>query len=83
MSLDAADTLDDRRAVLRFWHAHTPLVHAVRDGYEYLAVRDDGAIVHGAEPEFEDAVVVARTIEELFALIVAGDDGSVVGRLFR
>ena len=41
----------------------------MRGGYEYLAVRDDGAVVHGTEPEFEEAVVVFSHFEDLLRYI--------------
>lgn len=65
LSIEAATTDDEAVAVSRFWESHLPILLSVRDGYEYLAVRDDGAVVHGTEPEFEEAVVVFSQFEEL------------------
>ncbi|MEV4667786.1 hypothetical protein [Microbacterium sp. LWO12-1.2] len=65
LSIQAATTDDEADAVSRFWKHHVPVLLSVRDGYEYLAVRDDGAVVHGAEPEFEEAVVVFSQFEDL------------------
>ena len=47
----------------------SPVLLSVRSGYEYLAVRDDGAVVHGAEPEFEEAAVVFPHFEALLRYI--------------
>lgn len=71
LSIQAATTDDEAVAVARFWERHVPILLSVRDGYEYLAVRDDGAVVHGTEPEFEEAVVVFSQFEDLLRYIVA------------
>ncbi|MFF1541986.1 hypothetical protein ACFVWL_18075 [Microbacterium sp. NPDC058269] len=71
LSIRSAITDDEAAAVSRFWERHVPILLSVRDGYEYLAVRDDGAVVHGAEPEFEEAVVVFSPLEDLLRYIIA------------
>ncbi|WP_146115432.1 hypothetical protein [Microbacterium sp. MYb62] len=71
LSAQAATTDDEAIAVSRFWERHVPILLSVRDGYEYLAVRDDGAVVHGTEPEFEEAVVVFSDFEDLLRYIIA------------
>ncbi|MBW8763024.1 MAG: hypothetical protein JF592_10615 [Microbacterium sp.] len=70
-SMEAATTDDEAAAISRFWKRHLPILLSVRSGYEYLAVRDDGAIVHGAEPEFEEADVVFSQFEDLLRHIIA------------
>ncbi|WP_157000489.1 hypothetical protein [Leucobacter komagatae] len=65
LSLQAASTDDETAAVSSFWKRHFPILLSVRHGYEYLAVREDGAVVHGAEPEFEEASVVFSHFDEL------------------
>ncbi|UOQ57818.1 hypothetical protein MUN78_02985 [Leucobacter allii] len=71
LSILAATTDAEAAAVSRFWKRHLPILLSVRSGYEYLAVRDDGAVVHGAEPEFEEAVVVFSHFEHLLRHIIA------------
>ena len=70
LSMVAAATDHEADAVSRFWKRHLPVLLSVRDGYEYLAVRDDGAVVHGTEPEFEEAVVVFSHLEDLLTYII-------------
>lgn len=85
LSMQAATTDEEAGAVSRFWKHHVPVLLSVRDGYEYLAVRDDGAVVHGAEPEFEEAVVVFSQFEDLLRYITtrpARRDPVVDGLLF-
>ncbi|WP_407358080.1 hypothetical protein LTA6_002728 [Microbacterium sp. LTA6] len=65
LSIQAATTDDEAVEVSRFWKRHLPILLSVRNGYEYLAVRDDGAVVHGTEPEFEEAVVAFPHFEDL------------------
>jgi hypothetical protein len=83
LSIQAATTDDEAFAVSRFWERQLPVLLSVRDGYEYLAVRDDGAVVHGAEPEFEEAVVAFSHFEDLLRYIIARPAGrnDVVERL--
>lgn len=69
LSLQAALTDDETAAVSSFWKRHFPILLSVRHGYEYLAVREDGAVVHGAEPEFEEASVVFSNSDELLRYI--------------
>jgi len=69
LSIQAATAADEAAAVSHFWEHHLPILLSVRNGYEYLAVRDDGAVVHGTEPEFEEAVVVLSQFEDLLTYI--------------
>ncbi|WP_161605231.1 hypothetical protein [Pimelobacter simplex] len=73
ISLEAAVGPEQEEAVREFWRGHRVVVMSVRGEYAYLAVRqDDGAVVHGAEPEFEETTVVAGSLAELRAQ-VAGE----------
>lgn len=69
MSRDAATNPEDEAAVTEFWTRHCPILLSVRDGYSYLAIRDDGAIVHGGEPEFENATEVAPDLAALLRAV--------------
>ncbi|MCA1008646.1 hypothetical protein LCL87_23315 [Rhodococcus hoagii] len=69
MSREAAMSPEDEAAVDGFWNRHCPILLSVRDGCSYLAIRDDGAIVHGAEPEFETTAEVAPDIAALLRTI--------------
>lgn len=71
LSVRTATTEEEAGAIARFWERHTPILLSVRNGYEYLAVRDDGAVVHGAEPEFEEAVAVFPRFEDLLNFVSA------------
>ncbi|MFI7025715.1 hypothetical protein [Micromonospora sp. NPDC049900] len=69
ISLDAASTDEERAAVADFWTEHFPILLSARGHYGYLAVRRDGAIVHGEEPEFEQTRVVASDLDKLLEVI--------------
>ncbi|NKR41717.1 hypothetical protein GS490_24090 [Rhodococcus hoagii] len=69
MSRDAAMSREDEAAVAEFWNRHCPILLSVRDEYSYLAIRDDGAIVHGTEPEFENATEVAVDLAGLLRAV--------------
>jgi len=52
------------RDVRAFWDRHFPFMLAVHSDYDYLAVRrDDGAVVHGFAPFWEDPTAVAASVE--------------------
>lgn len=85
LSIQAATTDDEAFAVSRFWERQLPVLLSVRDGYEYLAVRDDGAVVHGTEPEFEETAVVFSHFEDLLRYVImrpAAPDGVIERLLF-
>ncbi|GAA1320433.1 hypothetical protein ACFSWE_04940 [Leucobacter albus] len=69
LSLEGAVDADERAAVTRFWARHHPIMLSVRGAYSYLALRDDGAVVFGEEPEFEATTTVAGSVEQLLESI--------------
>lgn len=73
LSLEAAGSDAHRADIARFWRRHWPVLLAVRGHYAYLAVRDDGVIVHGEEPEFEETTVIAQDLATLLSAVVEGD----------
>lgn len=79
LSLEAALTDADRRAVQQFWQAHVPFAASVAGDYAYLAVRQgDGAVIAGCGPEFEDAAEpVADSLPAFFSQFIAHLTGRV------
>ncbi|MFD0555924.1 hypothetical protein FB566_1141 [Stackebrandtia endophytica] len=65
LSLEAATDVHENALVLEFWRRHRPILLSVRHRYSYLAVRADGVVVHGAEPEFEQTSDVAADLDSL------------------
>ncbi len=55
--------------IVRFWDQHFPVLLSVKNSYSYLAVRPDGKIVHGNEPEYEQTSDVAESFDELIGNI--------------
>ncbi|MEB3095950.1 hypothetical protein VCS63_08995 [Achromobacter sp. D10] len=73
ISLEAAISDADRQMVETFWARHVPLFMSVDGEYEFLALdRVSGAVVHGAEPEFEAVSEMAPSLESLFDQMLAG-----------
>ncbi|WP_418058696.1 hypothetical protein [Pimelobacter simplex] len=73
MSLEAAGSAAEEAAIREFWRGHRVVLMSVEGAYAYLATRTtDGAVVHGAEPEFEETTVVAASEAGLRAQ-VAGE----------
>lgn len=82
MSLDAArDMLDEEeeRRIVSFWDGVLPFFLSVGSGYEYYGfdLRGDfgpaGCVLHGWEPEFEDAEVFAGDFPEFLEKVMAGE----------
>jgi hypothetical protein len=70
VSLEAAD--EWTRSVRAFWDAHCPFFMAVDGLYAYYAFDiQDGSVVSGNEPEFEDVKIVAKS----YCLIKRGRHG--------
>lgn len=84
LSRDAADDPESLAAVAAFWRSHLPILQSVDGAYVYLAVRSDGAVVCGEEPEFEETTVVADSIGHLLDRIIAEPvvPGDIIDRLF-
>ncbi len=63
--------------ITAFWDHYFPVMLAVHSDYDYLAVRlDDGSVVHGCAPEWEDPTPVAGSFAEflhMFEAQAAGD----------
>lgn len=56
-----------------FWDNHLPIIMSVKGHYSYYAVSmEDGSVVKGAEPEFEECEVVATSFIEFTEKIVKG-----------
>ena len=74
MSLEAAEENSDlASSITRFWELHLPIAMSTKSGYAFLALslatEDDGKIVTGREPEFEDVEVVCSSFRELLNLL--------------
>jgi len=75
LSLESAEGDPDWQAeIRRFWNGHLPVVMSVKDGYSYYAIdMEDGSIVHGAEPEFEECETVAVSFSDFMEKIIKGE----------
>ncbi|MBQ8569673.1 MAG: hypothetical protein IJ446_10700 [Oscillospiraceae bacterium] len=78
ITLNACDTDDEfdkqlYKEAYNWWEKHYPFYIAVYDCYEFYAVNtDDGSVVYGMEPMFEDAEKVADSVDEFFENVIAG-----------
>jgi len=64
MSLESTRTPTERSEVSAFWDQHLIFMTNVESAYDYLALRADGAVVHGYAPEFELATLVSSSLAE-------------------
>ena len=67
---DSVDGLELLAENEPYWSAHLTVGQAVGSHYTYLALRlNDGAVVFGEEPEFEQSTVVAGSFYELLEML--------------
>ena len=58
------------QSITEFWENHLPIIMSVKNGYEYYAIRSDGAVVFGWEPEFEEPDVIAKSFDEFVEMLI-------------
>lgn len=75
LSLEAAaGDANWQSEITAWWDKYLPIVMSVEGGYSFYAIdltRDRGAIVRGAEPEFEEVDKVANTFEQFLVMIMS------------
>lgn len=86
MQLVWADTNDDKKAVISFWDDHIPFLLSTHTGYAFFAMALDGnragKIVHGLlEYGLDEAAIVAESLAEFLAFVLAGKFPAEVGPL--
>lgn len=73
-SLEAAE--DDtvwKKEIRQFWDNHLPFFLSLDSGYAYYAFSmEDGSIVYGMEPEFEECETVAESFEDFMEKVMSG-----------
>ena len=74
ISLGAAEDDANLQANLAaFWNTHLPVFMSVKGVYSYYAISmENGSIVYGSEPEFEECRTVAESFEEFLSKIIHG-----------
>jgi len=53
-----------------FWDNHLPICISIDGEYEYYAIRmNDGVVVHGIEPEFEETTEIAISFKRFIEML--------------
>jgi hypothetical protein len=75
ISLEAAAGDDEwARSIRAFWDTHCPFFMAADGLYAYYAFdMQDGSVVSGNEPEFEDVKIVAKSFSDFLSKVVSGE----------
>lgn len=76
ISLEAASGDEDWTNDIRsWWKTKIPFYMSVNGEYAFFAIdtEDNGAIVSGYEPEFEEADKVADSVEDFMSKVMGGD----------
>lgn len=70
----AADDAEWSGNIKEFWDRHLPIYMSVGGDYEYYAIdTENGNVVQGWEPEFEEAEVVADTFEDFIRKVISDE----------
>ena len=74
LSLEAAgDDAGWKEEIRQFWDRHLPFFLSLDGGYAYYAFSmEDGSVVYGAEPEFEECETVADSFEDFMEKVMSG-----------
>lgn len=79
-SLEYSDE-EEKKGVIEFWNNHLPFMMSVKSDYSYVAIVLDGEnkghIVTGSEPEYEDTVVLADSLDEFFETYISVRKGEL------
>ena len=74
MSLESAESDSDwKRDIEKWWSDKLPFLMSVKDGYSFYAIDlgdNNGAIIKGEEPEFEEAYVIADHFEDFLEKVM-------------
>ena len=75
ISLEAAESDEKRQHLITsFWNVHMPFIMSVDNGYSYYAFNvQNGSVVFGDEPEFEETRTVAKSFNEFLAKVISKD----------
>ena len=72
ISLESAEgDMEWESEIKEFWNIHLPIIMSVKDGYSYYAISmENGSVVYGSEPEFEECKIVANSFEDFLLQIM-------------
>lgn len=75
-SLEAAGTdVLLQKEITSYWDTHLPIILSVKDGYSYYAINvENGKVVVGYEPEYEESDVVAADFYEFIERVIIGEN---------
>lgn len=74
ISLASAESDSEKEKIKKWWERHLPIAMSVNGEYTFLAIDlENGTIVQGYEPEFEDTETIAENFEELLKMIISGE----------
>lgn len=74
VSLENAENDEEwENEIKEFWDKNFPIILSVKNGYSYYAISmENGSIVKGSEPEFEECEKVADSFEDFMKSIFEG-----------
>lgn len=60
--------------ITAYWDTHLPIFRSVDGEYSYYAIdTENGHIVYGCEPEYEDCVIAADDLDDFLSRIISGE----------
>ena len=72
--LQSLEYADDESDIISYWDKHLPIFLSVDGEYYYYAVNtENGNVVRGDEPEYEDRSVVADDFNGFISKVICGE----------
>ena len=75
LSLEAAESDTEwKKEIANWWSDKLPFLMSVKGGYSFYAIdlgENNGAIIKGEEPEFEEAHIIASDFEEFLDKVMS------------
>ena len=72
--LQSLASTEEKSQIISYWNAHIPIILSVDGEYSYYAVNtENGNVVFGTEPEYEEAEVIANDFDTFIRKIISGE----------
>ncbi|MBQ7266360.1 MAG: SMI1/KNR4 family protein [Firmicutes bacterium] len=72
--IQSLEFTENSSSVIKYWDTCFPIVLCVDGEYSYYAVNtENGNVVYGSEPEYEEATVIAKDFITFIHKVISGD----------
>lgn len=72
--IQSLECSDNKSSIISYWDKHLPIILSVDGEYSYYAINtENGNVVNGYEPEYEDSTVAAEDFNSFISKIISGE----------